>query len=151
MIIWFDRNMDMHVDKKSDANDSFTLANYVPSEHNVSEVLFKANVVVSGHMLLLTHTQVTNAARYLRDMPYQSGSSTMRRHFFKKYLSKIEDEIKNYLRGTKSYTGEIKLRFRVGKSTMDFFPNYVPITAADCKSRDGYYYATYVILEKKLQ
>lgn len=151
MIIWFDNNMNMHVDKRSDANDSFTLANYVPNGYYVSDVVFKANAVVSGHTLLLTHAQVTNAARKLPNLPYWTESSTIRRHFFKKYLSRVEDEIKRYLHGTKSYTGEIILRFRVGKTAMNLFPNYTLLNAEDCNSRDGYYYATYVILQKKLQ
>lgn len=106
---------------------------------------FKANAVINGHILLLTHTQVTAAGGDLIGANYLNTSTTIRKRFFKKYLFRIEDAIKIYLRGTKGYTGEIKLRFRIGETTVNFFPNYIPISA------EKHYYATYVILEKKLQ
>lgn len=151
MIIWFDRTMTMHVDKMHDANNSLALAKYVPYGQNETDVVFKANAVINGHILLLTHTQVTTAGGNLIGANYWNTSTTIRKHFFKEYLFRIEDAIKIYLRGTKGYTGEIKLRFRVGETTVNSFPNYIPISAKDCNSRDNYHYATYVILEKKLQ
>lgn len=152
MIIWFDRDMVMHVDKKHDANNSFALAKYVPEGYNAVDVMFKANAVVSGHTLLLTDPQVTYYARRILTTKYCSScSSTVRKHFFNAYLPTIEGKIADNLRNDKKYKGDIKLRFRVGKSTINLFPDYLPISAEDYKSCNGYYYSTYVILEKKLQ
>jgi len=150
MIIWFDNAMTMHVDKQHDANSSFALAKYVPVEFNKEQVVFKANAVVNGHTILFTHTQVTYYGSRMIGW-VGSSSATVRRHFFKQYLSTIENSIKNYLRGTKSYNGEIKLRFRVGEGTIDLFPNYSLVNRENCFDNGGYYYACFCIIEKKLQ
>ena len=150
MIIWFDTSMTMHVDKQHDANNSFTLANYLPENVGENNVVFKANAVVNGHTILFTHTQVTYYGSCMIGWP-GSSSATVRKHFFKSYLSKIENSIKDYLRGTKGYNGEIKLRFRVGESTIDLFRDYSLINKENCLSSDGYYYACFCIMEKKLQ
>lgn len=150
MIIWFDRTMTLHVDKMHDANNSFALAKYTPCGRSESEVVFKANAVINGHTLLLTHTQVTTAgAELIHRIDY--SSTTVRKYFFRKNLSTIENSIKNYLRRIKGYTGEIKLRFRVGSSTVEWFNGYTIITTESVNARDGYCYATYVVVEKKLQ
>ena len=149
MIIWFDHMMTMHVDKQHDANSSFALAKYVPTGFSKDQVIFKANAVVNGHTLLLTHTQVT---RYATLLTHSLGccSSTIRRRFFVKYLPHIEKSIANALRIDKKYHGDIKLRFRVGKSAQYLFPNYNLINQEHSYDDDGYYYATYVILEKSI-
>jgi len=151
MIIWFDRTMTLHVDKMHDANNSFALAKYIPCGRSESEVVFKANAVVNGHTLLLTHTQVTTAGAELVHHTYCSYT-TARKYFFRKNLSTIENSIKNYLRGIKGYTGEIKLRFRVGSSTVEWFNGYTIINTESVNARrDGYWYATYVVVERKIQ
>ena len=149
MIIWFDNNMAMHVDKQHDANSSFALAKYVPTGFSKDQVIFKANAVVNGHTLLFTHTQVT---RYAARLTHSIGccSSTTRRRFFGNYLSYIEASIANVLRGDKKYHGDIKLRFRVGDSTQYLFPGYNPINQEHVCNQCGDYYATYLILERSI-
>lgn len=143
--------MAMHVDKQHDANNSFALSKYIPNGYNASDVVFKANAVVNGKTLLLTHTQVTETgAKLVNKERYANTSATIRKYFFKYNLSTIENSIKDYLRGTKGYNGEIKLRFRVGKGTIDLFRNYSLVNTEDCFS-DGYWYASFCIIEKKLQ
>lgn len=152
MIVWFDKSMTMHVDKQHDANNSFVLAKYIPNGYSASDVVFKANAVVNGKTLLLTHTQVTGTgARLVNKERYVNTSATIRKYFFKFNLSKIENSIEDYLRRTKGYTGEIKLRFRVGEGTVDLFQNYSLVNKENCFTKDGYYYACFCILEKKLQ
>jgi len=148
MIIWFDNNMVMHVDKKHDASNSFVLANYVPDGENNYNVVFKANAVVNGHTLLLTHTQVTY---YASRLVHREGCySTIRRAFFKSYLPTIEKAISDNLRKYKNYKGDIKLRFRVGKSSQNLFSDYNIITGENSYNKYNEYYATYLILEKSI-
>lgn len=149
MIIWFDNAMTMHVDKQHDANSSFALAKYVPAGFSKAQVVFKANAVVNGYTLLLTHTQVT---KYAARLTSSEGccSSTIRRRFLNTYLSYIENAIADFLRIDKKYHGDIKLRFRVGDSTQYLFPNYNLINREQSYDNGGYYYATYLILEKSI-
>lgn len=149
MIIWFDNAMAIHVDKQHDANNSFALAKYVPTGFNKDQVVFKANAVVNGHTLLLTHTQVTKYTACLTHSEY-CCSSTTRKRFFNKYLSHIEKSIANVLRIDKRYNGDIKLRFRVGDSAQYLFPDYNLINRENAYANDGYCYATYLILEKSI-
>ena len=146
MIIWFDTNMVMHVDKKHDANNSFTLAKYVPEGYNAGDVMFKANAVVSGHTLLLTDPQVTYYARRIMSGYVAACASTVRRHFYKLHLSTIEKAIANNLRNDKKYKGDIKLRFRVGESSKELFYGYNSINRENAYNR----WATYLILEKSI-
>lgn len=150
MIIWFDNAMTMHVDKQHDANSSFALAKYIPAGFNKDQVVFKANAVVNGHILLLTHTQVTKYAVHLTCSLRYCCSSTMRKRFFNTYLSHIEKSIANALRIDKKYHGDIKLRFRVGDSAQYLFPDYNLINRENAYANDGYCYATYLILEKSI-
>lgn len=150
MIIWFDNNMVMHVDKKHDASNSFALAKYVPEGYDTNNVTFKANAVVSGHILLLTDPQVTYYAKRSLNNYYDCCSSTARKYFFKNYLSTIEKAIANNLRNDKKYKGDIKLRFRVGKSSESLFYGYNRIGAEEVDNKWGECYATYLILEKSI-
>lgn len=149
MIIWFDNAMVVHVDKQHDANSSFALAKYIPAGSNKDRVVFKANAVVNGHTLLLTHTQVTKYAALLT-RSLGCCSSTIRRRFFVKYLSHIEKSIAGVLRIDKKYHGDIKLRFRVGDSAQYLFPDYNLINRENAYANDGYCYAVYLILEKSI-
>lgn len=149
MIIWFDNAMTMHVDKQHDANSSFALAKYVPAGFNKENVVFKANAVVNGHVLLLTHTQVTkHAARPTYSIA--CCSSTIRRRFFSKYLSHIEKSIADALRIDKKYHGDIKLRFRIGESARYLFPDYSLVHREQAHNKYGDYYAVYLIVEKSV-
>ncbi len=150
MIIWFDNNMGMHVDKKHDANNSFTLAKYVPEGYNAGDVMFKANAVVSGHTLLLTDPQVTYYAKRIMSGYIDACASTIRKHFFKRYLPTIEKAIVDDLRKDKKYKGDIKLRFRVGESSEPLFYGYNRIGTEEVNNKWGEYYATYLILEKSI-
>lgn len=150
MIIWFDNAMTMHVDKQHDANSSFALAKYVPAGFNKDQVVFKANAVVNGHILLLTHTQVTKYAVHLTCSLRYCCSSTMRKRFFNTYLSTIEKAIVDDLRKDKKYKGDIKLRFRVGESSEELFNGYNSINRECAYNKWGYLYATYLILEKSI-
>lgn len=149
MIIWFDNAMAIHVDKQHDANSSFALAKYIPAGFSKAQVVFKANAVVNGHTLLLTHTQVT---KYAARLISSEGccSSTIRRRFFVKYLRHIERSIADFLRIDKKYNGDIKLRFRVGVSAQYLFPDYNVINREVAYDKWNYHYADYLILEKSI-
>ena len=142
--------MVMHVDKKHDANNSFALAKYVPEGYNAGDVMFKANAVLNGHTLLLTDPQVTYYAKRVMSKYVDACASTVRKYFFKKYLSTIEKAIVDDLRKDKKYKGDIKLRFRVGESSEELFNGYDRIKSEDTTSKWGDYYATYLILEKSI-
>ena len=150
MIIWFDNNMRMHVDKKHDASNSLVLAKYVPEGYNANDVMFKANAVVSGHTLLLTDPQVTYYARRIFPRYANCCNSTVRKHFLIFFLSTIEKAIANNLRNDKKYKGDIKLRFRVGESSELLFYGYNRIGTEEVNNKWGDCYATYLILEKSI-
>lgn len=153
MIIWFDSNLVMHVDKSSSADNSFALAKYVPKGYQKSDVYFKANAVVNSNVLLLTHQQVTGWVNTLYRGMY-SSSTTIRNHFFTDYLTVIEEAIAKHLRGTKGYKGNIFLRLRVGSSTVCNFDyrGYKYLKDSDSYNVDNYPYCgfKFVILEKQL-
>lgn len=150
MIVWFDSNMVMHVDKKHDASNSFALAKYIPDGYgDDGKVAFKANAVVNGHTVLFTHTQITwYTARMIGWV--DSSSATIRKHFFDQYLPQIEKAIHDDLRKDKKYKGDIKLRFRVGASTKKLFPGYTVVNRENAHDKYGDCYATYLILEKSI-
>lgn len=118
MIIWFDNNLIMHVDKTTSAENSFALSKYVPKDVPESKVVFKANAVVSGGTVLFTHTQVTRYAKRLFSVCY--SQTTVRQKFLKAYLSTIENSICHHLISN-GYRKAITIRFKVGQSASELF------------------------------
>jgi hypothetical protein len=115
MIIWFDKDMQMHVDKSCSADNSFALAKY----GNSYSMYFKANAVVEGNTVLFTHSQVTSAGASKHDS--WVCQSTGRKYFLQNDLSTIENAITKYLRTDKKYRGKINVRFCVGISSQELF------------------------------
>ena len=148
MIVWFDSNMTMHIDRNNEAYNNFSLAKY-----NAPESVFKANAVVEGKTLLFTHAHVTENATCLprMDLNYYCSSSTRRKHFLTQYSSKVEEGILKHLRGNRNYTGTIKLRFKVGESTLPLFRDLGYTKVETCSRGSSWDSANYIIVEKKLQ
>lgn len=149
MIIWFDKYMGMHVDKTASANDSFSLANYMPYTISNENIYFKANAVVDGNTVLFTHAQVTReGGRRAYGCP--CASSTGRRTFLQKNLRTMENSIAAHLRREKGYRGKINVRFKIGESTLDMFKNLGYKYVKDADYNYHTYGCKYVIVEKTL-
>ena len=145
MIICFNSNLQMTVDKNADASNNFALAHY-----DSPTSVFKANAVVEGKTMLLTHAHVTENARKLTNVGYYTCSSTRRKDFLKNYHIQVENAICTHLRGTRNYSGPIKLRFKIGESSLDLFKSLGYTKVETC---NNHYWdaARYVIVEKQLQ
>ena len=153
MIIWLDKNRTLHIDKNNSADNAFALSKYTPATYSSKDVLFKANAVVSGSILLLTHSQVnSDVAGELYCRRYNCRS-TLRKYFFDTDLKEFEHQICDHLRRTKGYNKEIKLRFRIGKSNIDQFKKLGYNFYKDSDTYTDYYnlpWMKFIIVEKIL-
>ena len=149
MIVWFDKDMQMHIERNAEAFNNFALAKY-----DLPEAVFKANAVVDGKTLLFTHAHVTsNAANVIGD--YWCCATTRRKKFFDRYLSTIEDAVRNHLRGNRNYKGTIKLRFKIGQTNQEMFSDcgYKFVCENEKVGNDSWWSnaCQYVTVEKNLQ
>lgn len=148
MIIWFDKDMQMHVDKTCSVDNSFALAKYGDSY----SMYFKANAVVEGNTVLFTHSQVTSGGASKHDS--WVCQSTGRKYFLQNDLSTIENAIAKYLRTDKKYRGKINVRFCIGSSSLKLFENlgYKYIRDSHTTGEDAWWRNRqhFVIVEKSI-
>ena len=150
MIIWFDKSMQIHVDKTYSADNPFTLANYDALD---DVIYFKANAVVNGSTVTFTQSQVTSEGGKHAYGNYCSNS-TGRKHFLNRELKKMESAIASYLRKDRGYRGKITVRFRIGRTTQEFFEELGYHYVGDSDSTGSEYWwsnhCNYVLVEKTI-
>lgn len=133
MIIKYYSNGAFEVDKTTCATNNFALAQY---EKDSRTLLFKANVVVEGHTMLLTHSQVTKLAKSY----FCWSDGVARAKWLKNNFRKIELAIKAHL-SKRNYKGEVKVRLLCSWNSLDLFKDlgYVHVTNNTRVSNNGWY------------
>lgn len=116
MIIWFDSSMQMHVDKSASVDNDFALAKY---GSDLTDVVFLGNVIVNGTTAKFNFFHVKADAYKLIGGYY--CQSTLRKHFLKCFLSKIEDAIAKHLKSNHYRASNFTIQFEVSKSSVPIF------------------------------
>ena len=133
MIIEYFTNGAFVVDNTTCANDHFSLARHNSDNHSIE---FKANAVVDGHTMLLTHMQVTRYGK-ARFKDWSDGSA--RKLWMANYFCRVEEAVKKQL-SKRNYKGAVKLRIKGSWAQHDFLTNRGYSVVSDTRSyEDGYY------------
>lgn len=132
MIIEYFSDGTFAVDTRTSANDHFSLARYNKDNRFLD---FRANVVVEGHTMLITHMQVTRYGK-LKFSEWSEGCA--RKLWLTRYFGKVEEGIKNYL-SKKNYKGAVKLRIKGSDSQYEILTNLGYKMVPATRSWDSYY------------
>ena len=132
MIIEYFNNGTFVVDNTTCANDHFSLARYNSNDHGVE---FKANAVVDGHTMLLTHVHVT---RYGKARYNGWGEGSARKLWMMNYFRRVEENIKKML-SKRNYKGVVKLRIKGSDSQYELLTSLGYKMVPASRSWDGYY------------
>jgi len=132
MIIEYFNNGTFMVDNTTCANDHFSLARHNSDNHSIE---FKANAVVDGHTMLLTHMQVTRYGK-ARYNGWSEGSA--RKLWMTNYFRRVEENVKKAL-SKRNYKGAVKLRIKGSYAQHDLLVSLGYKVVPDTRSWDGYY------------
>lgn len=136
MIIEYFSNGAFVVDNTTCANDHFSLARHNSDNHSIE---FKANAVVDGHTMLLTHMQVT---RYGKARYNGWSEGCARKLWMTSYFRRVEENVKKQL-SKRNYKGAVKLRIKGSSAQHDLLVGLGYKVLPDTRSWDGYYTCIY--------
>lgn len=117
MVIKYLKDGSLVVDKSVSLNNSFALAKYDSANENV---MFKANVVIEKHTMLITLMQVTKFGK--RSINNYQSDSTLRRVWLERNFRIFEQAVKKHL-SARNYKGSVEIRLKLTDSSASMFTN----------------------------